>query len=339
MPPETFFSLNKRGKESLIEQVVADLEHPPVQLEKDIWVVETLKILFASDLGQDLVFKGGTSLSKIYKVIRRFSEDIDVTVDIRRLLPEETRESDIPVSRNQAERWKKKIREIELPAVITAEIVPELEANLPDGVRIDCDLSKGVVSVDYTSLAITPARRVTGIEPYIDTSVRVELGGFSSGKPSHIKRAVTDAAASGIVGVELPEVDVNVMAIERTFWEKATLAHVACVKGSNDWRRYARHWHDLSQIFRSAYWADCLRADDVADIVATVKQNFYRENPVNYPEIVTNGIRIVPDGDNLEKLRRDYQVMVDSGMLDKPVISIEDVLSDCYEIETALNSR
>jgi hypothetical protein len=339
MPPETFFSMSKRDKGSLIEQAVAQLDRPSVQLEKDIWVVETLKTLFASDFGRDLIFKGGTSLSKVYKVIQRFSGDIDVTVDIHRLLPEETKESDIPASRNQAERWKRKIREVELPKLITDEIVPALAANMPHGVKVISKLDKGIVSVDYTSLAIAPERRIGGSKPYIDTSVKIELGGFSSGRPNHISNVITDVVDAGIDGLELPETDVRVMAIERTFWEKATLAHVACIKGSNDWRRYARHWHDLALIYRSKYWADCLNAGETAELVAAVKQKFYRENPVNYPEVVAGDIRIVPDGEYLERLKADYEVMAEWDMLDTPVRSFESVADDCNEIEAALNSR
>src|ERR1700734_66515 len=61
---------------------------PAYLLEKDVWVVWTLQGLFASTLGKHLVFKGGTSLSKGYDIIQRFSEDIDLTYDVRELIPE-----------------------------------------------------------------------------------------------------------------------------------------------------------------------------------------------------------------------------------------------------------
>jgi predicted nucleotidyltransferase component of viral defense system len=69
--------------------VAATASGRPVHLlEKDIWVVWALQGLFASLLGKHLVFKGGTSLSKGYDIIQRFSEDIDLTYDVRELIPE-----------------------------------------------------------------------------------------------------------------------------------------------------------------------------------------------------------------------------------------------------------
>src|SRR5215471_15840340 len=80
-------------------------------LEKDIWVVWTIDALFSSDFGKHLVFKGGTSLSKGYGVIGRFSEDIDVTYDVRALIPELTRDGILPKTNSQARKWRDTIDE------------------------------------------------------------------------------------------------------------------------------------------------------------------------------------------------------------------------------------
>jgi predicted nucleotidyltransferase component of viral defense system len=75
-------------------------------LEKDIWVVWGLDGLFASNLGEHLVFKGGTSLSKGYDVIRRFSEDVDLTYDVREIIPELVGSgAPIPATNSQADKW------------------------------------------------------------------------------------------------------------------------------------------------------------------------------------------------------------------------------------------
>ena len=109
--PEEFFSLSRRNRQDLLTIAAEDLSRPMIMLEKDIWVVQTLDVLFSVAIGQHLVFKGGTSLSKAYGVIHRFSEDIDVTVDIRQLLPEETSSSVFPPSRNQAGKWRDRIED------------------------------------------------------------------------------------------------------------------------------------------------------------------------------------------------------------------------------------
>lgn len=85
---QTYFSLTDQDKIDALETAASKLGRPADLLEKDIWVVWSLNALFDSTLGESLVFKGGTSLSKVYKAIDRFSEDVDVTYDIRKIIPD-----------------------------------------------------------------------------------------------------------------------------------------------------------------------------------------------------------------------------------------------------------
>lgn len=82
---EYFFDLSKKDQREALEYDRAETSRPAHVLEKDVWVVWTLRALFESPRVADLTFKGGTSLSKAFKVIDRFSEDIDLTYDIRKL--------------------------------------------------------------------------------------------------------------------------------------------------------------------------------------------------------------------------------------------------------------
>lgn len=85
---EDFFSLTNKDRREALEHGRAESGRPVHLLEKDVWVVWTLRALFDSSLSADLTFKGGTSLSKVYKVIDRFSEDLDLTYDIPGECPE-----------------------------------------------------------------------------------------------------------------------------------------------------------------------------------------------------------------------------------------------------------
>jgi hypothetical protein len=85
--PERFFSLSPEDRGDALAVAASHSGRPAYLLKKDAWVVWTLGALFASPFAKDLIFKGGTSLSKAYHVIERFSEDIDVTYDIRAIAP------------------------------------------------------------------------------------------------------------------------------------------------------------------------------------------------------------------------------------------------------------
>jgi len=64
-------------------------------LEKDVWVVWALNTVFVAPFGPHLTFKGGTSLSKAYGLIQRFSEDVDLTYDVRQLVSTEFEGADV----------------------------------------------------------------------------------------------------------------------------------------------------------------------------------------------------------------------------------------------------
>lgn len=103
----------------------------PHLLEKDIWVVWSLRHLFAGPYANHLVFEGGTSLSKAYSVIRRFSEDVDLTYDIRAIASDLAGDTDdpLPASKSQEKKWSKAIR-TRLSDWVDAEIVPRLKHDL-----------------------------------------------------------------------------------------------------------------------------------------------------------------------------------------------------------------
>ena len=138
---EDFFDLSKKDQREALEYVRSDTGRPAHLLEKDVWVVWVLRTLFESPLSTDLTFKGGTSLSKAYKVIDRFSEDIDLTYDIRKLIPDLIGEgNDLPTSRSQASKWTRAVRH-RLPEWIMQNVKPVIQAALTrDGLNARLEL-------------------------------------------------------------------------------------------------------------------------------------------------------------------------------------------------------
>ena len=127
---ESFFDLSPEDRREALEFARAQTGRPAHLFEKDVWVVWTLRTLFASPLAADLTFKGGTTLSKVYKVVDRFSEDIDLTYDIRKLIPDLMGEGgELPASRSQGGRWTNAVRH-RLPEWIAGSVQPVIEAAL-----------------------------------------------------------------------------------------------------------------------------------------------------------------------------------------------------------------
>ncbi|MEO5736992.1 MAG: nucleotidyl transferase AbiEii/AbiGii toxin family protein, partial [Variovorax sp.] len=219
-----FFELSADERLEALVQAANASGRPPHLLEKDVWVVWCLRHLFTAPYAPHLVFKGGTSLSKAYGVIQRFSEDVDLTYDIRAIAGDLIGESGtpLPASKSQEKKWSKEIR-ARLADWVATEVVQRLQHDLErQGLPATTRAEGDKVFVEYTPLASG-----TG---YIPSAVMLEFGARSTGEPSE-QRPVRCDAATHVPGVEFPEATPQVMRAERTFWEKATAIHVFCAQG------------------------------------------------------------------------------------------------------------
>lgn len=308
----------------------------PHLLEKDVWVVWSLRHLFAGPYAEHLVFKGGTSLSKAYGIIRRFSEDVDLTYDIRAIAGDLVGDADtpLPASKSQEKKWTKEIR-ARLSGWVGAEIVPRLKLDLeqhslPATVRAEGDKA----FIDYAPLAIG-----TG---YVAPAVMLEFGARSTGEPSE-PRAIHCDAANHLQGVEFPTATPKVMRAERTFWEKATAIHVFCAQGEfRGGDRFARHWHDVTRL-DAAGFADAAIADKaLARAVADHKAVFFAEKNthgevIDYHAAVGGALQLVPNDGALTKLAVDYQHMVDDGLFLDDAEPFDTLLERCRAIQQKAN--
>lgn len=153
---------------------------------------------------------------------------------------------------------------------------------------------------------------------YVKPAVMLEFGARSTGEPV-VEQMVKCDAAEIVSDVALPSANVRAMKVGRTFWEKATAAHVYCVQGSLKGDRFSRHWHDLYYIAGSSYFEESVEDLDLAKKVAVHKSMFFAErdrdhNWVDYNNAVAN-ISLIPSGDALDSLESDYARMRESGMI------------------------
>ena len=252
--------------------VAAALSGRPLHLlDKDVWVVWVLEVLFQAPFAAHLVFKGGSSLSKAYKIINRFSEDVDLTYDIRALAPDLISGSPepLPPNRSQEKRWTKEIR-TRLPRWISDQVVPAVtRAISKQGLSAKLSVEGEKVFIEYEPLA-------TG-SGYTRPTVMLEFGARSTGEPSEIRPVRCDAA-DHLPGVVFPTATPRVMRPERTFWEKATAIHVFCAQGQfRGGERFARHWHDITRLDRAGVVRTAIADRALALAVARHKAAFFAE--------------------------------------------------------------
>ena len=331
-----FFQLSSADRLEVLNTAADTSGIPPHLLEKDIWVVWSLRHLFSGPYAEHLVFKGGTSLSKAYGVIRRFSEDVDLTYDIRAIAGDLIGQagSPLPASKSQEKKWSKEIR-ARLASWVDAEIAPWLRQELDrQGMQASIRAEGEKIFITYPPLASG-----TG---YVSPSVMLEFGARSTGEPSQSRVIRCDAAAQ-VQGVEFPTATPHVMRAERTFWEKATAIHVFCAQGEfRGGERFARHWHDVARL-DAAGFADTAIADQaLAQAVADHKSAFFAEKNtqggvIDYHLAVSGRLQLIPEDGVLAALATDYQHMVDDGLFLDDVEPFESLLERCKTIQQKAN--
>ena len=316
--------------------VAADRSGRPTHLlEKDVWVVWALATLYAAPLGEHLVFKGGTSLSKVYQVIRRFSEDVDLTYDIRAIAPDLVGENGeaLPTTRSEEKRWSSEVRR-RLPEWVANTVQPVIaNALATEGLAATIRVEGDRLFIDYEPSAIGSG--------YVAPSVMLEFGARSTGEPASLREVACDA--SGLIdGLIFPTARPRVMHAERTFWEKATAIHVFCLQERLRGDRFARHWHDVARLDEAGLAEAAFADRELGNAVARHKSMFFAEKaadrtPIDYGAAVNGGLQLVPVGDGAKALEDDYARMVDDGLLFDDAEPFEVLMARCAGIAARAN--
>ena len=299
--------------------------------------MHTLRALVDSPFGLDLTFKGGTSLAKAYHAIRRFSEDLDITYDIRVIasdLVEGHGEDALPSTRSQERTWTREIRN-RLTEWVESTVRPAIEANLSEpGLSAQVHVDSDRIFVGYEPLFPDHG--------FVRPEVLVEFGARSTGEPREERQIECDAA-SYIAGVAFPSTRTFVMRAERTFWEKATAVHVFCRQQRRRGERLSRHWYDLVRLDDAGFAEKSFADMPLAFSVARHKAMFFREKDaegswIDYKAAVAGALQLVPTGMFYEALAEDYGRMLSDGMLLDDEERFEVLMERCADIQIRANS-
>ena len=335
--PESWFELSPADQSEALEVAAGRSGRPAHLLEKDIWVVWALAAIYNSPLGETLTFKGGTSLSKVYKVIDRFSEDIDLTYDIRELVPDLLRDGNpIPASASQEKKITSAVRS-RLPQWIEETVQPVIaQALVASGLQAEVSLT----GKDRDKIIIAYPATKTGTG-YAAATIQLEFGARATGEPHRPHHVACDIAPL-IDGVTFPTASPLVMAAERTFWEKATAAHIYCLQGRLRGERYSRHWYDLAALAKTAHFDSAASDLELARQVAEHKSMFFAEKDANggkvdYFQATSGELRLIPEGPSLDALEKDYAAMLEDGLLAFEQPTFEAVMASCTAIQDEVN--
>ncbi len=311
-------------------------------LEKDLWVVWCLDALFRQPNAPVYAFKGGTSLSKVYRVIDRFSEDVDVTVSTKdpRILGSEDPLDDA-ISNTRRKALNEQAAE-HLHRYLAADVVPHLtdraSATLPPWNRPEILADDATIRVVYPSVLPQSSE-----PPYIERHVLLEFGtrGGTEPRAPHTVTTYLEQAVEPIDRLTFPHTHaVMTLSVERTFWEKATLIHAELARPDRALKeRYVRHWYDLHQLSTHAtIGRQALAAATALAHVIDMKAKQFRSGGVRYEDCGRGALRLAPVGTLRTRLRDDYREMQASGMFLTEPPTFNAIVDQLHDLETTINA-
>ncbi|EPR65310.1 nucleotidyl transferase AbiEii/AbiGii toxin family protein [Cyclobacterium qasimii] len=326
-----WFKLPDKTKVRIFSETARQLPLPsPSAAEKDWWVTHTLAVIFTMDCAKALVFKGGTSLSKGWKLIQRFSEDIDLALDREYL------NFTGDLSKGDIRRLRRKSY-----AFINETFTQELQAKFKVlGFRNVKIKPREVENHDQDPLIIEIYYpKLTETDTYLKPGVLVEVGSRS------LKEPYTQRTFGTFVSEIYPEnifadnpVTIPTVNPERTFLEKVFLLHEEFQKTPEKIKveRLSRHLYDIEKLSQSEFLETALQNQRLYNTIVTHRSKFTPISGIDYVNHAPKNIKFVPPEYLLPLWKKDYADMSESMFYGKS-LSFEKLIERLLELQKKIN--
>lgn len=329
-----FAKLDNKDRDLVFNAVAVKKGFSKAIVEKDFWVCLILDYLFTKSIYKDkIVFKGGTSLSKGFNIINRFSEDIDLILDWRVL----NAEKDEPLaerSNTQQDIYNEMLKS-SAAEFIKTKLLIDIQTNLSKliGNEIEAEVDKD--DKDGTTLNIYYPK-IYEIK-YIRPHVKLEIGPLAAWSPSDVISILPFVSEEMPKIFNLKSTQVLTVKPERTFWEKATILHREANRKIESTMplKYSRHYYDLYQFSKTPYCKNALNDKALLELVVRFKQKFYRSSWANYDDCLNGNFKLVPPSYRQSELKKDYLQM--NEMIYDVIPTFEEIMCRLAELEKTIN--
>ena len=303
-----WLTLSKEEQIELFTQIGVKTNLPPQAVEKDAWVTQILRMIFTSEVANHLIFKGGTSLSKAFHLIERFSEDIDLGIDHKYLgfdgnlskgqIRKLRRACHIFVSNELYQLLQKQLTAYGVDASLYEMVVENTQVS---------DQDPETIKVNYQSLFEDVS--------YLPKRVLIEVSARSLIEPNE------EIAIQSMIDEQYPETGfseekftVNATSPQKTFLEKLILLHEEFQKPQEKIRhlRMSRHFYDIGQILNSDYGVKALKNTTLFESIIAHRSVLTPMKTTDYNSLTLKNLNIIPPGELIENYKSDYKEMQDS---------------------------
>lgn len=330
-PLQEWLALSNNDRKDIFQETASRLALPDDAIEKDWWVVNTLSLIFKTACAPSLVFKGGTSLSKGWSLIQRFSEDIDLVLD-REFLGFKG-----DLSKGDIRRMRRKSFEF-LTTDFTVKLGSLFQEAGFDGVTVkfreveNHDQDPIIIEVYYPKLVEK--------ETYLKPGVLIEIGCRSLKEP--FTQRTFGTFTSDVFG-DRPFTDkpitIPVVNPERTFLEKIFLLHEEFQKEPDKIRveRLSRHLYDIEKLMNTEHAKIALSDADLYNTIVTHRSRYTAIAGIDYTKHAPSNISFIPPEKLLPLWEKDYDVMK-GNMLYGEIISFDELIKRLTGLQSTINA-
>lgn len=316
MQKNNYFTLTTAQQRTILEQVAIKKALPKQAIEKDLWVTTILQIVFSLPCADSLIFKGGTSLSKVWGLINRFSEDIDLAIN-RNVF-----ELDGDLTKKQVKKLRK-ASSLFVRDELHSQLVEAIDhTSLKDKCQIEAE-SDGEGDATYPeprSIFVLYQSVFDDQLAYIPPIVKIEAGARSLLEPSeevHINSMVEQMFPTIIT--TLADTSIKTAIPEKTFLEKAFLLHeLFSVSNTVEANRRSRHMYDLYMMMEGGIATNAIHNDELWETIRHLRSMLTSVSGVDYTQEIRDVIQLVPPDESVSNWIDDYEEMTDAMIFNNP---------------------
>lgn len=326
-----WINVPRERKERAFEQIAIKTKMSPFAIEKDWWVVQTLAIIFEMEAGKALVFKGGTSLTKAWDLIERFSEDVDLAID-RDFLGFSG-----DLSKSQRTKLRKAAGAYTSGPFLT-ELTEQFKGRGLERVVFhlvearDSDQDPRIIEIFYPNIIPSPG--------YMEAKVQVEIGCRSLKEPFSMRpiSSLVDIHYSEYEFTQ-PAIEIPTVNPERTFLEKVFLLHEEFQRPKEKVRvnRLSRHLYDLAKITETEYAEKALSTPELYLTIVKHRHKYARVGGVNYNLHHPQFINPIPPAEFISNWETDYNKMVEQMIYESSPHSFEELIASLTALKNQIN--
>lgn len=349
---DKFITLAEQDKREAFSEAATRRGVLPIIIEKDFWVCWTLKhLLDIPEIAAYITFKGGTSLSKAYGIIDRFSEDIDLTISKSAPYTKDAKNpAEEGISGKERQRRIDALKE-GAQKFVSEIALPKLNKKFQEVFGGDASWKVEIASDDNDKQTIlfyyptiigdghwgtTPwGASWDSDNDYIRAFIRLEFGARGDIEPNEEKEITPYIAEEFPDLFDSPKCSVPTLAVERTFWEKATILH-ALYHGSKMRDRMSRHYYDTYTLDVKGVTKAALDNLPLLDQVVHNKSIFFKDNKASYETAKVGSLKLVPKEKMIGELKADYKAMQEMFMTNAPDFDL--VVSRLKQLEYNINN-